>query len=213
MIDLARDGDVWTITLNRPDKANALTHAMLNQLADIMEGAQVARAVILTGTGKIFSAGADLDEARAGLAKSDVWERLSGAIAALPGLSIAALNGTLAGGAMGMALACDLRISVAGAKFFYPVMKLGFLPQPSDPARMSDLIGPSRTKLILMGGQKITADEALSFGLIDRIVPDADLLDHARMLTSDTVAAAPQIATGIKEMCASGRPSNAKGSG
>lgn len=202
MIDLTRDGDVWTVTINRPDKANSLTHAMLSQLADIMEDAQAARAVILTGQGKVFSAGADLDEARAGLATSDVWERLSGAIAALPGISVAALNGTLAGGAMGMALACDLRISVAGARFFYPVMKLGFLPQPSDPMRMAALIGPARTKLILMGGQKITADEALAFGLIDQIVPDADLLDHARMLVADTVAASPDFATGIKDMCA-----------
>jgi enoyl-CoA hydratase/carnithine racemase len=102
---------------------------------------------------------------------------------------------------MGMVLACDLRISVAGAKFFYPVMKLGFLPQPSDPARMAALIGPSRTKLILMGGQKITADEALAFGLIDRIVPDTDLLAHSKMLTVDSVAASPEIALGIKAMC------------
>ncbi len=101
-----------------------------------------------------------------------------------------------------MALACDLRIAVPGAKVFYPVMKLGFLPQPSDPARMAALIGPARTKLILMGGQKITADEALSFGLIDRIVEADDLLAHARMLTTDTVAATPEIAHGIKKMCA-----------
>ena len=203
MIETDRKGDVLTVTINRPDKANSLTHAMLSELADVMEAAQDARAVILTGRGKVFSAGADLDEARAGLAKSDVWERLSGAIAGLPGLTIAALNGTLAGGAMGMALACDLRIAVPGAKFFYPVMKLGFLPQPSDPARMAALIGPSRTKLILMGGQKIEAQEALTFGLIDRIVVPEDLLQHANDLTADTVAADPAIARGIKEMCRS----------
>ncbi|UWR11167.1 enoyl-CoA hydratase/isomerase family protein [Sulfitobacter mediterraneus] len=203
MIETNRKGDVLTVTINRPDKANSLTHAMLSELADVMEAAQDARAVILTGQGKVFSAGADLDEARAGLAKSDVWERLSGAIAGLPGLTIAALNGTLAGGAMGMALACDLRIAVPGAKFFYPVMKLGFLPQPSDPARMAALIGPSRTKLILMGGQKIEAQEALTFGLIDRIVAPEDLLQHANDLTADTVAADPAIAQGIKEMCRS----------
>jgi len=204
MIDLNKEADVWTVTINRPDKANSLTHAMLSELADIMEDAQSARAVILTGTGKVFSAGADLEEAVAGLAKSDVWERLSGAIAALPGLTIAALNGTLAGGAMGMALACDLRIAVPGSKFFYPVMKLGFLPQPSDPARMSALIGPARTKLILMGGQKIEAEEALRFGLIDRIIERDDLMAHARMLTEDTVAAKPEHAIGIKEMCGPG---------
>ena len=179
MIELDRTGDIWTVTINRPDKANSVTHDMLTRLAEIMEDAQTARAVILTGTGRVFSAGADLDEARAGLATSDVWERLSSAIAALPGLSIAALNGTLAGGSMGMALACDLRIAVPGAKFFYPVMKLGFLPQPSDPGRMAALIGPARTKLILMGGQKILAEEALSFGLVDRIVASDALLDAA----------------------------------
>ena len=201
MIELDRAGDIWTVTINRPDKANSLTHAMLVELADIMEDAQAARAVILTGRGKVFSAGADLDEARAGLAKSDVWERLSGAVAALPGLSIAALNGTLAGGAMGMALACDLRIAVPGAKFFYPVMKLGFLPQPSDPARMAALIGPARTKLLLMGGQKITAEEALTFGLIDCLVEAKELQDHALALAADTLAARPEIAQEIKRMC------------
>ncbi|MFG6565205.1 enoyl-CoA hydratase/isomerase family protein [Sulfitobacter sp. 1A13421] len=201
MIELDRAGDIWTVTINRPDKANSLTHAMLVELAEVMEEAQAARAVILTGRGKVFSAGADLDEARAGLAKSDVWERLSGAAAALPGLSIAALNGTLAGGAMGMALACDLRIAVPGAKFFYPVMKLGFLPQPSDPARMAALIGPARTKLLLMGGQKITAEEALTFGLIDRIVAAEEAQEHAQALAADTVAASPDVAQEIKRMC------------
>ncbi|UWR30321.1 enoyl-CoA hydratase/isomerase family protein [Sulfitobacter sp. W002] len=204
MIELDRAGDIWTVRINRPDKANSLTHAMLVELADIMEDAQAARAVILTGRGKVFSAGADLDEARAGLAKSDVWERLSGAVAALPGLSIAALNGTLAGGAMGMALACDLRIAVPGAKFFYPVMKLGFLPQPSDPARMAALIGPARTKLLLMGGQKITAEEALTFGLIDRLVEAEELQEHVLALAADTLAARPEIASSIKQMCGSG---------
>ncbi|WP_299825474.1 enoyl-CoA hydratase/isomerase family protein [uncultured Roseobacter sp.] len=201
MITLDRAGDVWTVTLNRPSKANALTEEMLTDLRDVMLSAQDARAVILTGTGKVFSAGADLDAARAGLATSPLWEELSTAVAALPGLSIAALNGTLAGGAMGMALACDMRISVATARFFYPVMKLGFLPQPSDPKRMAALIGPARTKLILMGGQKIDAEEALRFGLIDRIVKPEDLMTQALGLTVDTVAARPDLAGQIKEMC------------
>ena len=201
MIALEKDGGLWTVTIDRPDKANSLTEAMLTELAEIAEAATGARVLILTGAGKVFSAGADLDEARAGLAKSPVWERLSGAIAALPGLSIAALNGTLAGGAMGMALACDLRLAVPGAKFFYPVMKLGFLPQPSDPRRMAALIGPARARLILMGGQKIAAEEALQFGLIDRIVEADALLPTAREIAADTLAAKPEIAAGIKALC------------
>ncbi|MCP9480929.1 enoyl-CoA hydratase/isomerase family protein [Shimia sp. CNT1-13L.2] len=202
MIELTKEENgLWIATINRPDKANSLTHAMLSELADIAEAAQEASGLILTGKGKVFSAGADLDEARAGLATSDVWERLSGNIAALPGLTIAALNGTLAGGAMGMALACDLRLSVPTAKFFYPVMKLGFLPQPSDPKRMAALIGPSRAKLILMGGQKILAEEALQFGLVDRLVAPEALLETARDIAADTLAAKPEIARGIKELC------------
>ncbi|MFK7876455.1 MAG: enoyl-CoA hydratase/isomerase family protein [Paracoccaceae bacterium] len=200
MIELDQKDGLWTVTLNRPDKANSLTALMLQELVGIAKSAQNARALILTGRGKVFSAGADLNEARAGLAVSPVWEELSGALAALPCLTIAALNGTLAGGAMGMALACDVRICVPGAKFFYPVMKLGFLPQPSDPGRMAQLIGPARTKLLLMGGQKITADEAYAFGLVDRIVTE-DVCAAAQDIAADTLAAKPEIAVGIKALC------------
>lgn len=202
MIDLKKEASgLWIVTINRPEKANSLTLDMLNDLVTIANSAQDARALILTGTGQVFSAGADLDEARAGLATNTVWERLSGAIAALPGLSIAALNGTMAGGAMGMALACDIRLAVPGAKFFYPVMKLGFLPQPSDPGRMASLIGPARTKMIMMGGQKLLSDEALATGLVDRLAEPKKLIDVARDLAADTLAADPVIALGIKRIC------------
>ncbi|MGV6804384.1 MAG: enoyl-CoA hydratase/isomerase family protein [Ruegeria sp.] len=201
MIDLSKQDGLWTVTINNPGKANALTGAMLSELLRIAEAATEARALILTGAGKVFSAGADLDEARAGLATSDLWERLSAAIAALPCLKVAALNGTMAGGSNGMALACDLRIAVPSAKVFYPVMRLGFLPQPSDVKRMKALIGPARTKLILMAGQKITADEALAFGLIDRVVAPELLIQTARELVADSLTADPKTATGIAGMC------------
>ena len=190
------------LTLNRPDKANSVTRAMLAALADAVDEARAAgvAALVLTGVGKVFSAGADLDDARAGLATDPVWERLSSAIGAFPGLTIAALNGTLAGGSMGMVLACDLRIAVPGAKFFYPVMKLGFLPQPSDPARLLALVGPARAKMILMAGQKIETDEALAWGLIDRIVPGEALMDIARTLAADVLAAKPGHAAAIKAL-------------
>ena len=201
MITLDRQEGLWKITLNRPEKTNALTAAMLQELAEIAEAAQQARGLIITGAGGVFSAGGDLDEMADGLATSALWERLSTAIAAVPGLSIAALNGTLAGGAMGMALACDIRLAVPQAKFFYPVMKRGFLPQPSDPLRMSALIGPARTKLILMGGQKLTAQEALQFGLIELVVEPEDLLPTAENIAADTMAASPEIARGIRMLC------------
>ncbi|MEO1778490.1 MAG: enoyl-CoA hydratase/isomerase family protein [Pseudomonadota bacterium] len=201
MIDMSQDGPVTTLTLNRADKANALTATMLSDLADAVEGAGDARALILTGAGKVFSAGMDLEAAQSGLATAPVWERLSGAIAAFPGLSIAALNGTVAGGAMGMVLACDIRIAVPSAKFFYPVMRLGFLPQPSDPARLAALVGPARAKLILMAGQKITASQAVEFGLLEEVVEGGDVRARAAELAADTVAAAPAHARAIKTLC------------
>jgi len=201
MITLTKQGALWRITLNRPEKANALTVAMLRELVEIAEAAQQVRGLIITGAGGVFSAGGDLDEMAAGLANSDLWERLSNAIAALPGLSIAALNGTLAGGAMGMALACDIRLAVPKAKFFYPVMKRGFLPQPSDPLRMAALIGPARTKLILLGGQTLTAQEALQFGLIERVVEPEALLPTAEQMAADIITAPSGIARGIRALC------------
>ena len=208
MIECAREDGLWVVTLNRPEKANSLTADMLEQMVDLMLAASVdphLRALIITGAGdKVFSAGADLEAARAGLATSPLWEQVSGAIAALPCLTIAALNGTLAGGAFGMALACDTRIAVPGARFFYPVAKLGFLPQPSDPGRLVALMGPARAKLMLLGGQKFTAEEALGFGLIDRIVPGADLMGAAREIAGDALAGNPDVLHKIKAMCAGG---------
>ncbi len=201
MIDLTKsETGVWTVTINRPDKANSLTPDMLTDLRDIARDAQSARGFIITGAGRVFSAGADLDAARAGLATSPLWEELSAAIAALPCVSVAALNGTLAGGANGMALACDIRIAVQGAKVFYPVMKLGYMPQPSDPRRMAALIGPARTKMILMAGQKITTDQALAYGLIDCIVDADQLINHAHDLIADSAAADPALVAGIRRL-------------
>jgi enoyl-CoA hydratase/carnithine racemase len=190
------------VTLDRNDKANALTRLMLTDLIAAVGAARVAgaQALILTGTGRVFSAGADLDEMKAGLGTAPQWEDLSAAIAAFPGLTIAALNGTLAGGAMGMALACDLRIAVPGAQFFYPVMRLGYRPQPSDPGRLAALVGPSRARMILLADQRIGTDEALAWGLIDRIAPPETLIDTAMSLAEQACAADPAHLAALKRM-------------
>lgn len=202
MIRSERRAGLTLLTIDRADKANSLTGAMLRDLTAALDdlAASECRALVLTGAGGVFSAGADLAEARAGLATSPEWERLSARMATMPCLTIAALNGTLAGGAFGVALACDLRLAVPQAKFFYPVMKLGFLPQPGDPRRLAALIGPSRAKMILMAGAKIEAAEALDWGLIDRIVPAEGLIAAAADLAADCLAAAPGHVTAIKQM-------------
>ena len=183
-----RDG-ARLIVLDRAGKANALTQAMLAAL-----DAEVARAsaegvavLIITATGKVFSAGADLEGMAQGLGHAPEWEVLSGRIAAYAGLTVAALNGTLAGGAFGMVLACDLRVAVAGAEFFYPVMKRGYLPQPSDPKRLSALVGPARARQIILAGRRIGAAEALDWGLVDLIAEDA--VEGALALAADALGA------------------------
>lgn len=192
------DGQL-TLTINRPEKANALTERMLGEMTDIITETD-ARVLVLTGVGNVFSAGADLDDVRDGtLATSPEWERLSTAVANFVGLSISAINGACVGGALGMVLACDLRISVPNAKFFYPVIKMGVLPQPSDPVRLRDLIGPSATKLILLTGTQITAVEALTLGLINRISP-LNLMSDVQVMTAPARAADPAQIWAIKAL-------------
>lgn len=199
MITVTDQGPIRIITLERVEKANALTRDMLAGLLAAFD-APAARAIILTGAGTVFSAGADLDAVRAGLAVDPIWDRLSARIAAQSCLTIAALNGTVAGGAMGMVLACDVRLCASEAKFFYPVLRLGYLPQPSDPARLATLIGPARAKMILLGGAKIDAGEALAWGLVDRIVPREGLMQAASDLAADACTATPAHFAAIKAM-------------
>ena len=188
------------LILDRADKANALTRDMLAALdtAVARAAADGISVLILTGAGKVFSAGADLDGMAQGLGSAPEWEVLSARIAAYPGLTIAALNGTLAGGAFGMALACDLRTAVARAEFFYPVMKRGYLPQPSDPRRLAALVGPSRARRILLAGERITADMALDWGLLDAIGEDA--VATALGLAADALGADPGHVRRMKAM-------------
>ena len=203
MIKVSVHGDLVEVTLNRPDKANALTAPMLAQLIDaIVEFGPKAKVLVLTVSGKVFSAGADLEAVKDGLAVSPLWEELSGAIAELGCFTIAKLNGTLAGGAFGMALASDVRVCVPGAKFFYPAIKLGVLPQPSDPVRLAALVGPARAKMILVAGQKISAQTAYEWGLVDAIfAPDgladgvADIAAAALDAKRDRIAAIKTLVT------------------
>ena len=189
MIKVQQQDKTTLITLNRPEKANALTEQMLQDLCNAVDKAEGQHGLILTGSGTVFSAGADLEAARNGLALSTLWEELSFKVAQFKGMSIAALNGTVAGGANGMAIACDIRLVAPHAKFFYPVMKLGILPQASDPIRMQRLIGPAKAKLLIMAGKKISASTALDWGLVDYIVEPEALIERAFDLLSDCIHA------------------------
>lgn len=202
MIRLDQDGDLWTLTLARPDKANALTREMLVTLEEGVAQAVAggAKALVLTGEGKVFSAGADLDGMANGLGSAPEWGRVSARLDAAPCLTVAALNGTLAGGAFHLALPCDLRICVEGAEFFYPVMKRGYLPQPSDPQRLAALVGPARAKEIFLAGARIGAEQALAWGLVNRVVAREALMDEVRVLCADVLAATTDHSRAIKRL-------------
>lgn len=199
MIDVSDQDGLRIITLNRKDKANALTRDMLEEIAAGFSDASEKSVVILTGTGRVFSAGADLDAARAGLATDTIWQTVSDAIRECRGLTIAALNGTAAGGAFGMILDCDIRIATPQAKLFYPVIELGFLPQRSHVTAMRELCGPAKAKLILAAGHRFTAEIGKSFGLIDVLV-DGDVLEYAVSMAALTLDAPQSHLHAIKSM-------------
>ncbi|MEM9850368.1 MAG: enoyl-CoA hydratase/isomerase family protein [Pseudomonadota bacterium] len=196
---------IWRVTIDRPEKANAVDLPSLRALAEAAHAAHRdpdLRAFVLTGAGdRAFCAGADVAEGvdMFAFTRDPAWPAASGAIAALPCLTIAALNGTVAGGGFCPMLACDVRVAVPGAKFFYPVLKRGFLPQPEDVTRLQTLIGPGQARRILMGGAKLSADEALACGLVDALAPDG--LDTAvAPLLADAAAAKPESIAAIKRL-------------
>lgn len=196
MIEATRKGGVLCLTLDRPDKANAITREMLRELIDEIETEREARVLMITGRGRTFSAGADRDEvAQEDLASAEEWERLSAAVESFEGLSIAVLNGAAVGGALGMVLACDLRVGAPETRIFYPVMRLGHLPPSSDPKRLSALIGPSRAKLILLTGARLGAEDALTIGLVDHLAdnPMTAAADLARDVLETREGHAAQI--------------------
>jgi enoyl-CoA hydratase/carnithine racemase len=199
VIRLDADGGLFTVTLGRPEKRNALTRGMLTDLvAAVDRAAAEAKALVITGAGPVFSAGADLAEVRQGLDTDPLWEELSGRIAALPFPTLAALNGSVAGGGFGMILACDIRISVPEATLFWPVISNGLRPRPSDPQRLAALVGPARARMMLLTGERIGAEEARVFGLVDRIVPGGELLGEAARLLAAALAAAPEHVAALK---------------
>lgn len=168
------------ITLNRPDSLNALNRALLDQLrAAIAElaGNRKVRTIILTGRGRAFSAGADLKE-RAGMDPDQVraFVRLIGdtfsAVAALPQVTIAAVNGLALGGGTELALACDLRMVHPEASLGLTETRLGIIPGAGGTQRLPRLVGPAFAKDMILTGRKVSASEALAVGLANRVVED-----------------------------------------
>ena len=185
-----RDGACLTIAINRPEKANALTTDMLNALRDAFrEAADNAnlRAVILTGAGeRVFCAGADLNALNDQQGDPDPWTEMADALAGIPVLTIAAINGPCMGGGLTLALGCDVRIGVPEARFAYPVLKNNVLPGQYDVDGLHDLIGPGRSSAMLLGGDVVTSADAVTWGLVDRLTSR----DNLQQTCSDLCATA-----------------------
>src|SRR5438445_2162094 len=195
-VTLAREGAIATVTLNRPDRRNALSDAMLTELgaafAELRDDA-ATRVVIVTGAPAVFCAGADAplhskmtpDERRRAFAQRKsqfrrLFERANTLLEGLEQTTIAMINGHAVGGGWGLTLACDFRWAAAEAEFWIPEVDLGVPLGVASTTRFVRLVGPARAKEIIMECRRYSAVEAQAWGLVHRVVPGASLTKEVR---------------------------------
>jgi enoyl-CoA hydratase len=198
---LTTDGHIATITLNRPEKLNAIEPTMLARLDEIageLERHDDVRAVVLTGAGeRAFSVGADIN-AWSALGPLDMWRRwvrdghrVFERLARLRQPLIAAIGGYAFGGGLELALAADIRLAATEAQFAMPEVTIATVPGWAGTQRLPALIGPARTKQLVFSGERIDAATAERWGLVNEVVPRAELLARARRLAEAIAANAP----------------------
>ena len=185
------DAGVLTLTLNRPEALNALNREMTRALRDAMEAAARNRevgAVLITGAGRAFCAGADLKDV---VARREAGERDLGddlrtnytpmirAIRACPKPVIAALNGTAAGAGLSLALACDLRIAAAGTPLIVVFVRVGLVPDAGSLFFLTRMLGLSKATELAMSGDPLTVEDAHQLGLVAAVVPPEQLMTAA----------------------------------
>ncbi len=180
----ARDGALFTVTLDRPEVLNALTPALLGELRDALRAAadREVRAVLLTGAGRGFCAGADLSALPEDAVEAVVETHYNPVVRALGALEkpvIAAVNGVAAGAGLSLALACDLRLLSDAALLTTGFSGIGLAMDAGMSYTLPRLIGPARALELAYTGRKVTADEALSLGLGELILPADGFLEAA----------------------------------
>ena len=191
---------VTLVTINRPEKLNALSAAVIAELGDAFEriAADAAiRAVILTGAGeKAFVAGADIAEVAA-LEPSEVrgfalrGQRVFRRLETMGKPSVAAVNGFALGGGMELAMACTVRFAAENAKLGQPEVKLGLIPGYGGTQRLPRLVGRGRALELLLAGEVVPAAEAYRIGLLNAVVPQAELIGYSRAWLAKVLANAP----------------------
>jgi methylglutaconyl-CoA hydratase len=202
---------VAVVTIDRAAKRNALDLLVIKGLAEVFEtlhGAEGVRVVFLRGAGGNFCAGVDpewlasVNDMPEADSRSDAMAAgaMLKALADIPAVTVALVEGRAAGSGAGLAAACDMTIAVADAEFAFPEVKLGLIPAVSAPY-VVDAIGPRAAKSLFVTGRTITAAEALNFGLVDEVVADAAGLDHAMdRIVDHVMTSAPRAVAGAKKM-------------
>ncbi|MSO53260.1 MAG: enoyl-CoA hydratase [Acidobacterium sp.] len=202
---LERDGAVAIVTLNRPKVLNALNHQTLAELSACMASLKAdegVRAIILTGSGeKSFVAGADINELATqspveGQAHARRGQLILDAIEQLGKPVIAAINGFALGGGCELAMACTIRLAADSARFGQPEINLGLMPGYAGSQRLPRLVGKGIAMEMLLTGDMVGAQRAYEIGLVNRVVPAAELMTEARALAQTLAAKAP-IAVGF----------------
>src|ERR1700736_3157305 len=205
-------GEIAKMALNRPDKRNAVTTAMIAELLtafDVIEKSHT-RVVLLTGAGKAFCAGMDL-EMLAAIAKQSPAEnqedsrriaKMLRRIWSFPRPLIAAVNGAAYAGGCGIATLCDFTLAAPAAKFGYTEVKIGFLPAIVS-VFLTRQIGEKRSRDLLLTGRIIDAQEAKECGVVTEVVPADRLIDRAHELAADLIAASPSSLTRAKHLLTS----------
>ena len=192
-IQLAHEAGVATITLNRPDKRNAISFELIDDLLRALDdvGKSEALVVILTGAGKAFCSGMDLDDLKALLGRSpeqtlqdsQTMVRLFRALYEFPKVTIAAVNGAAIAGGTGLALLCDFTLAVPEAKFGYTEVRIGFVPAIVSTFLLRQ-VGEKQAHDLLLTGRIFGAEEAVRMGLVNEVVPAEKLMTRARELAA-----------------------------
>jgi enoyl-CoA hydratase/carnithine racemase len=213
LLDEPADG-VARLTISNPQRRNALDHAILDRLTELL-GSLDARCVVLTGTQGMFSSGYDIGDLAAetaGGASQDGFaaraERLVAhpfsaaleALGAYPGATVAALSGPTIGGGLELALSCDLRVARDGIRLGMPPARLGLVYSHTGLRRFLDAIGEPRTRELFLLGRDVDAATALSWGLVNRVVGEHELQDTALELAGELAANAPLSIAGNKRV-------------
>lgn len=197
---LEKEGGVAIVTINRPAALNALNTATLTELKAAVleaEGDEAVKVIIITGAGeKAFVAGADIAQMRdlpvlEGRTMTLLGQEVFGVIENLNKPVIAAVNGFALGGGCELAMACDIRVASAKAKFGQPEVNLGIIPGFAGTQRLARLIGKGRAKYYIFTGYMMSAQEAFALGLVDRVVEPSNLMGACKEIAATIMSKAP----------------------